>query len=215
MERVTFALAKGRLGQKGAQLMEAAGVDCAVLADQGRRLMFEDESGQWKFLMVKPSDVTTYVDHGVADIGIVGKDTLMESGAPVYEMLDLDFAKCKLCVCGYPTQRPKPITDTLWRVATKYPNIARSYYAGCGQNIEIIKLHGSIEIAPLLGLSDVILDIVESGNTLRANGLVVLEEVCDVSARLIVNRVSLKTKRDAILPLVERLAQGIERSKTI
>ena len=213
MERVTFALAKGRLGEKGAELLEQAGVDCSVLLDQGRKLMFEDASGQWRFLLVKPSDVTTYVDHGVADIGIVGKDTLMESGAPLYEMLDLGYGACKLCICGYPEQREKPITNMQWSVGTKYPRIARSYYASMGRTIDIIELHGSVELAPILGLSDVILDIVESGRTLVENGLVVLEEICDVSARLVVNRVSLKTKGKMILPLVERLSSILQGGK--
>ncbi|MGN1235705.1 MAG: ATP phosphoribosyltransferase, partial [Christensenellaceae bacterium] len=156
----------------------------------------------------KPSDVPTYVEYGIADMGIVGKDTLMESGKDLYEMLDLKYEGCKLCIAGYP-ERTNSLTNAHLRVATKYVNIARSLYTSRGEDIEIIPLHGSIELAPVTGLADVIFDIVQTGSTLRANGLAVLEEVYDVSARLVVNQVSLKTKAEEILPLIEKMRKNI------
>ena len=202
---VTFALAKGRLAEKSAELLQKCGIDCANILEPTRKLVLNDKSGKYKFIFVKPSDVPIYVEHGVADIGVVGKDTLMEEGAEVYELADLGFAKCRLAVAGYPDF---DLTDkTGLKVATKYGNIARRYFESKGQNVEIITLHGSIELGPIVGLSDVILDIVESGKTLKENGLCVLEEICDVSARLIVNKVSLKTKAQDIKPLVEKIGE--------
>ena len=201
---VTFALAKGRLAEKSAELLQKCGIDCANILEPTRKLVLNDKSGKYKFIFVKPSDVPIYVEHGVADIGVVGKDTLMEEGAEVYELADLGFAKCRLAVAGYPDF---DLTDkTGLKVATKYGNIARRYFESKGQNVEIITLHGSIELGPIVGLSDVILDIVESGKTLKENGLCVLEEICDVSARLIVNKVSLKTKAK---PLVEKIGEAL------
>lgn len=199
MDGITFALAKGRLGEKAMSLLEGVGIDCTEPRNPGRKLVLEDSTQNIRFVLVKPSDVPTYVEHGVADIGFVGKDTLMEENRPLYEMLDLGFGKCRLCIAGYPDRE---MNKAYFRVATKYPNIARQYYESQGKNIEIIPLHGSVELGPLIGLSDVILDIVESGATLRANGLEVIEEVCPVSARLVVNRVALKTKRDRIRAIV-------------
>jgi len=149
----------------------------------------------------------------VADMGIAGKDTLLEAGLPLYEMLDLKYAECDICVAGYKIPPDSRITSNITRVATKYPRIAKMYYESKGENIEIIRLNGSIELAPILGLSDVILDIVESGRTLRENGLEVLEHVCSVSARLVVNRVSLKTKSAVITPLIDRIRQILEEEK--
>ena len=204
---VTFALAKGRLAEKSAELLQKCGIDCANILEPTRKLVLSDRSGKYKFIFVKPSDVPVYVERGVADVGVVGKDTLMEDGADVYELADLGFAKCRLAVAGYPSF---DLTDkTGLRVATKYGNIARRYFEGKGQNVEIITLHGSIELGPIVGLSDVILDIVESGKTLKENGLCVLEEICDVSARLIVNKVSLKTKAQDIKPLVEKIVEAL------
>lgn len=207
MKETTIALAKGRLGELSVGLLEQCGIDCSELRDEGRKLIFYDKKNGYRFLLAKPSDVPTYVEHGAADIGIVGKDTLMETDAPVYEMLDLGFAKCSLCIAGYPDQRNRRVTVANRVVATKYPHIARRYYQAMDESIDIIKLNGSIEIAPLLGIADVILDIVESGRTLRENGLVVLEKICDISARLIVNRVSLKTKHDSISVLMGRMRE--------
>ena len=198
---ITFALAKGRLAEQAFTLLEQLGVDCSEPRNPGRQLVLWDKASNVRFILVKPSDVPTYVDHGVADIGVVGKDTLLEAGRPLYEVLDLGFGKCRLCIAGYAAQQPSA-TRATFRVATKYPNIARSYYDSKGQTIEIIELHGSVELGPVIGLSDVILDIVESGSTLKANGLTVLETVCECSARLVVNRVSMKTKQARIQEII-------------
>ncbi len=200
MEMITIALAKGRLAEQAMDLLEGMGIDCSAPRDPGRKLVLENGEQAIRFILVKPADVPTYVEHGVADMGVVGKDTLMEENRPLYELLDLGFGKCRLCIAGYPG-RPAGYANE--RVATKYPNIARNYYAAQGRNIQIIKLNGSVELGPIVGLSDVILDIVESGSTLKANGLTVLEEICPVSARLVVNRVALKTKRARIQAIVE------------
>ena len=200
MEMITIALAKGRLAEQTMDLLEGMGINCAAPRSPGRKLVLENGEQAIRFILVKPADVPTYVEHGVADMGVVGKDTLMEENRPLYELLDLGFGKCRLCIAGYPG-RPAGYANE--RVATKYPNIARNYYAAQGRNIQIIKLNGSVELGPIVGLSDVILDIVESGSTLKANGLAVLEEICPVSARLVVNRVALKTKRARIQAIVE------------
>ena len=214
MEVVTIALAKGRLADRTMELLEAIGIDCAQVRGPGRRLVFEEPTGRFRFILVKPSDVPTYVDHGVADIGVAGKDTLMEENRPLYELLDLGFGKCKLCIAGFPEGKRRAVTDANFRVATKYPNIAREYYGARGQTIEIIKLNGSVELGPLVGLSDVILDVVESGGTLRANGLVIQETVVEnVSARMVVNCVSLKTKGERIRWLIDALAAQLARTK--
>ena len=207
---ITFALAKGRLAEQAFELLEQLGIDCSEPRNPGRQLVLWDKKSNVRFILVKPSDVPTYVDHGVADIGVVGKDTLLESGRPLYEVLDLTFGKCRLCIAGYAEQH-QSATRATFRVATKYPNVARSYYDAKGQTIEIIELHGSVELGPVIGLSDVILDIVESGSTLKANGLTVLEEVCECSARLVVNRVSMKTKRDRIRQLIDGMAEQVSK----
>lgn len=207
---ITFALAKGRLAEQAFELLEQLGIDCSEPRHPGRQLVLWDRKSNVRFILVKPSDVPTYVDHGVADIGVVGKDTLLESGRPLYEVLDLTFGKCRLCIAGYAEQH-QSATRATFRVATKYPNVARSYYDAKGQTIEIIELHGSVELGPVIGLSDVILDIVESGSTLKANGLTVLEEVCECSARLVVNRVSMKTKRDRIREIIDGLADLVSK----
>jgi len=207
---ITFALAKGRLAEQAFELLEQLGIDCSEPRNPGRQLVLWDRESNVRFILVKPSDVPTYVDHGVADIGVVGKDTLLESGRPLYEVLDLTFGRCRLCIAGYAEQH-QSATRATFRVATKYPNVARSYYDAKGQTIEIIELHGSVELGPVIGLSDVILDIVESGSTLKANGLTVLETVCECSARLVVNRVSMKTKRDRIRQLIDGLADQVSK----
>ena len=207
-ELITLALAKGRLADETFTLLEHMGIDCTQPRNPGRQLVLQDEANGIRFILVKPSDVPTYVDHGVADLGVVGKDTLMEAGRPLYEVLDLGFGRCRLCVAGYPEQTAS-VRHATFRVATKYPSIARSWWENQGRSIEIIELHGSVELGPVIGLSDVILDIVESGSTLKANGLEVLEEVCPISARLVCNRVSLKTKRGRIQPLIDGLEAQI------
>ena len=209
---ITFALAKGRLAEQAFELLEQLGIDCSEPRNPGRQLVLWDKKENVRFILVKPSDVPTYVDHGVADIGVVGKDTLLESGRPLYEVLDLTFGKCRLCIAGYAEQH-QSATRATFRVATKYPNVARSYYDAKGQTIEIIELHGSVELGPVIGLSDVILDIVESGSTLKANGLTVLETVCECSARLVVNRVSMKTKRERIREIIDGMSALIDNMK--
>ena len=210
---ITFALAKGRLAEQAFTLLEQLGVDCSEPRNPGRQLVLWDKASNVRFILVKPSDVPTYVDHGVADIGVVGKDTLLEAGRPLYEVLDLGFGKCRLCIAGYAAQQPSA-TRATFRVATKYPNIARSYYDSKGQTIEIIELHGSVELGPVIGLSDVILDIVESVSTLKANGLTVLETVCECSVRLVVNRVSMKTKQARIQEIIAGMSALIEQMKS-
>ena len=208
---ITFALAKGRLAEQAFTLLENLGIDCTEPRNPGRQLVLWDKSNNIRFILVKPSDVPTYVDHGVADFGVVGKDTLLEAGRPLYEVLDLTFGRCRLCIAGYADQKNQQATRATFRVATKYPNVARRYYDQKGQTIEIIELHGSIELGPVIGLSDVILDIVESGSTLRANGLSVLEEVAECSARLVVNRVSMKTKRERIRQIIDGLSAEVAK----
>ncbi len=208
--QITIALAKGRLAEKAMVILEQCGIECDDMFNDTRKLIFYDKTGNVRFIMVKPTDVPTYVDHGVADMGIVGKDTLMEAGLPLYEMADLKFGKCRLCIAGYNGGKDKSLTSSVLRVATKYPEIAKKYFAGKGESIECIKLNGSVELGPILGLSDVILDIVESGRTLVENGLAITEEVAQVSARLAVNRASLKIKAQVLVPLIENIRKAVE-----
>ena len=210
--RITIALAKGRLAEKSMELLEKCGVECAEIFADTRKLVFYDSKNDIRFILVKPSDVPTYVDHGVADMGIVGKDTLMEAGLPLYEMADLKFGKCRLVVAGYPDKKDNSLTSSVLRVATKYPETAKKYYASKGESVECIKLSGSVELGPILGLSDVILDIVESGRTLVENGLVIIDEVCGVSARLAVYRASLKIKASVLKPLIEKIEKAVEEA---
>jgi len=212
MRQVTIALSKGRLAKYSIDLFNKCGIDCDELREDTRKLIIESKNSDYRFLLVKPSDVPTYVEYGIADIGIAGKDSIIESKTSVYEMLDLGFGRCSVCVAGFKNSTKKDITANTLRVATKYPNIAKEYYMDKG-NIEIIKLNGSVELAPLLGLSDVILDIVETGITLKENGLVILEKVCDVSARMIVNRVSLKTKLYEINELLLKIKQVLKETE--
>jgi len=210
---ITIALAKGRLAEEAILLLKKAGVDCTAFNKPSRKLILLSPTDNMRFILVKPSDVPTYVDHGIADIGIVGKDTLLEEGHPLYELLDLGYAKCKIVIAGFPDKKNSWITHAHTRVATKYPNIAQNYFSRLGEMVDIIKLNGSVELGPLTGLSDIILDIMESGKTLAENGLVVLEEICDVSARLVVNRVSLKTKSTAIKELIKAIEKALEGQK--
>ncbi len=208
--KITIALAKGRLAEKAMDILERCGIECKEMFLDTRKLIFFDRTNDVRFIMVKPTDVPTYVDHGVADMGIVGKDTLMEANLPLYEMVDLKFGGCRLAIAGYPEKKDSSLTSSILRVATKYPEIAKRYYAVKGISIECIKLNGSVELGPMLGLSDVILDIVESGRTLVENGLVITEEVAQVSARLAVNRASLKIKASVLMPLIERIREAVE-----
>lgn len=204
MRDIVFALPKGRLAEKTMDLLGQIGITCPEMDEKGtRKLIFRNEDLGYRFFLAKPSDVPTYVEYGAADIGVVGKDTIIEEGRKFYEVLDLGMGKCKMCVCGPESSREKLKHKELIRVATKYPNIAKDYFLNQKhQTVEIIKLNGSIELAPLVGLSEVIVDIVETGSTLRENGLVVLEEVCDLSARVVVNQVSMKMENERITKIL-------------
>ena len=205
---IAFALSKGRLAEKAGTLLAVAGVDTAVLSEDTRKLVLESADKRYRFFLVKPADVPVYVESGVADLGIVGKDTLIEEGRDLYEMLDLKMGECRLCIAGYPERRDV-LTNPHLRVATKYVNTARRVFAD-REEIEIIPLHGSIELAPVTGLADVILDVVQTGSTLKANGLVVLEDVfTGITARLVANKVSLKTKAAEMLPLIQRIKESL------
>ena len=205
---LNVALAKGRLADSCADIFLKCGIRAEILKEETRKLVLETPDKKFRFFFVKPADVPTYVEYGIADIGIVGKDTLLEAGADLYEMLDLKFEKCRLCLAGFP-EKKAALSSPHLRVATKYVNTAKKLFLSRGEDVEIIKLNGSIELAPLTGLSDVIFDIVQSGGTLRANGLVVLEEIFDISARLVANKVSLKTKAAQILPLISEMKKYI------
>ena len=202
--QITIALAKGRLAEKAIAILEKCGINCVPLKEETRKLVLTDAENKFRFVFVKPADVPTYVERGAADIGVVGKDTLLEENKDVYEPLDLKFAGCRMCVAGYPGFTATNLNQKL-RVATKYTHIAKEYYYKKGIDVDIIKLNGSVELGPIIGLADVIVDIVESGKTLEANGLTVLEEICMITARLIVNKVSLKTKKIFIEPLIESI----------
>ena len=211
MRYLTVALAKGRLAELAMDIFISIGMDCSAMKEKTRKLIFTDEENKMKFILVKASDVPTYVEYGAADIGIVGKDTLLEESRNLYEMVDLGFGKCKMCVCGRPELKGKLDTMTDLKVASKYPNIARKYFQDeKGRTIDIIKLNGSVELGPLVGLSDVIVDIVETGATLRENGLDVLEEICPLSARFVVNKVSMKMERDRIMSMVKAFTEKTE-----
>ena len=207
MRYLTFALGKGRLAKQTLALFEQIGISCEEMKDKNsRKLIFVNEELKLKFFLAKGPDVPTYVEYGAADIGVVGKDTILEEGRKVHEVLDLGYGKCRMCVCGYSEAKEYLKHHELIRVATKYPNIAKDYfYNKKHQTVEIIKMNGSIELAPIVGLSEVIVDIVETGSTLRENGLEVLEEVCPLSARMIVNPVSMRMENDRINDLLMRL----------
>ena len=210
---LTIALGKGRLAKKAMELFEEIGITCEEMKDPAsRKLIFVNEEQKLRFFLSKGPDVPTYVEYGAADIGIVGKDTILEENRRVYEVLDLGFGKCRMCVCG-----PKSAEELLKhheriRVASKYPEIAKDYfYNKKHQTVDIIKLNGSVELGPLVGLSDVIVDIVETGSTLHENGLAVLEEVCPLSARLIDNQVSMQMEKERIGKLVNDLKEALRK----
>ncbi|MGI6777987.1 MAG: ATP phosphoribosyltransferase [Acetivibrionales bacterium] len=211
MRYLNAAISKGRLAELSIDLFEGMGIDCSGLKDESRKLIFSDDKNRIKFFLVKPADVPTYVEYGAADIGIAGKDTLMEEGRRLYEVLNLKLAACKMVVAGPEELKGKLEQLTNKRVATKYPRIAREYFEHKKrETIEVIKLNGSVELAPLVGLSEVIVDIVESGRTLKENGLVVLDEIADISARLVVNRVSMKMESERINWIINGLRSQIE-----
>lgn len=211
---LTFALTKGRLAKKTLELLEKTGITCEEMKDpDSRKLIFVNEELKMKFFLAKGPDVPTYVEYGAADIGVVGRDTIMEEQRKLYEVLDLGFGACRMCVCGPESARPLLQSQELIRVATKYPNIAKDYfYNQRNQTVEIIKLNGSIELAPIVGLSEVIVDIVETGSTLKENGLVVLEEVCPLSARVVVNQVSMRMENERIMNLLTELNRVLHTS---
>lgn len=212
MRYLTLALAKGRLAKKTLALLEQIGITCEEMKDPDtRKLIFVNEELKMKFFLSKATDVPTYVEYGAADIGVVGKDTILEEGRNLYEVMDLGFGKCRMCVCGPASARELLKKNEIIRVASKYPVIAKDYFNNRKhQTVEIIKLNGSVELAPIVGLSEVIVDIVETGSTLRENGLEVLEEICPLSARMVVNQVSLKMENERIHKLLEDLNRLIK-----
>ena len=235
MKYITIALAKGRLAKQTLQLLEQTGITCEEMKDKDtRKLIFVNEELKLKFFLSKTSDVPTYVEYGAADIGVVGSDTILEEGRKILEVLDLGLGKCRMCVCGpesakellehqelirvatkYPHIAKELLkTNQIIRVASKYPKIAKDYfYNKKHQNVEIVKLNGSVELAPIVGLSEVIVDIVETGSTLRENGLEVLEEICPLSARVIVNEASMKMQRERITKIVKDLKNTLTTSE--
>lgn len=208
---ITFALGKGRLAERTLELLEEIGITCEEMKDKKtRKLIFVNEELKLKFFLSKGPDVPTYVEYGAADIGVVGKDTILEENRRVYEVLDLGYGKCRMCVCGPAAARELLQHHEMIRVASKYPNIAKDYfYNKKHQTVDIIKLNGSVELGPIVGLSDVIVDIVETGSTLRENGLEVLEEICPLSARMIVNQVSMQMEQERIKDIIRRLKEKL------
>ena len=210
---LTFALGKGRLANHTLKLLEEIGITCEEMKDKTtRKLIFVNEEKRLRFFLAKGPDVPTYVEYGAADIGVVGEDTILEEGRNIYEVLDLGFGRCRMCVCGPESAKELLQHHEQIRVASKYPRIAKDYfYNKKQQTVEIIKLNGSIELAPIVGLGDVIVDIVETGSTLRENGLQVLEEVCPLSARMVVNPVSMKMENERITKLIADLKRVIQK----
>lgn len=208
MRRVTIAVAKGRIAQDVARLWEKAGIPCPAFEESRRLIM---SAGNFDYILVKPADVPVYVEHGIADLGVVGRDTLLEEERDLYELVDLGVGRCRFAVAGLPGKPARSQLPYL-TVATKYPNVAKRYFQSQGTQIEIIKLNGSVELAPLLGLADRIVDIVETGRTLQENGLSIMEEICPISTQLVANRVSLKMQQPVIRPLLEMIAAAVEGS---
>ena len=214
MRYLTIALTKGRLANKTLEMFEAVGITCEEMKDKNtRKLIFVNEELKLRFFLAKGPDVPTYVEYGAADIGVVGRDTILEEGRKLYEVMDLGFGKCRMCICGPENAKPLLENNQLIRVATKYPNIAKDYfYNKKHQTVEIIKLNGSIELAPIVGLSEVLCAIVENGSTVRENGLSILEEVCPLSARMVVNQVSMKMESERISELIQKLKRVIKEA---
>lgn len=212
---ITFALAKGRLAKHTLSLLEQIGITCEEMKDEKtRKLIFVNKELGYRFFLSKATDVPTYVEMGAADIGVVGKDTILEAGRKLYEVLDLNVGKCRMCVAGPESAREKLNDGSLIRVASKYPRIAKDYFYNTKhQTVEIIKLNGSVELAPIVGLSEVIVDIVETGSTLKENGLQVLEEICPLSARVVVNEVSMKMEHERITKLVKDLKKIVSANQ--
>lgn len=211
MDELTIALTKGRLADQTMELLEKAGYPCEELKEENRKLIFHNRDLKLNFFLSKGPDVPTYVEYGAADIGIVGSDIIMEENRRAYEVLDLGFGKCRMCVAGPESARDLLQHHEMIRVASKYPGIAREYfYNRKHQTVDIIKLNGSVELGPIVGLSDVIVDIVETGSTLKANGLTVLETICDLSARMIVNQVSMQMKTQRIQEMITNVRRALD-----
>lgn len=217
MKYLTIALCKGRLAKQTMNLFEKIGIRCKPMEDPStRKLIFTDEEHMLRFFLAKGPDVPTYVEYGAADIGVVGRDVILEEQRKLYEVLDLGFGKCRMCVCGPAEAKALLTSQQQIRVATKYPHIAKDYfYNRKHQTVEIIKLNGSIELSPIVGLSEVIVDIVETGSTLKENGLQVLEEICPLSARVVVNQVSMRMQNEPITALLRRLNQALTQTDDI
>ncbi len=208
MEKVKLGLTKGRLLKHTIKLLEKSGINCDPLKEDNRKLVFLLEDYNIEVILLKAADVPTYVEHGVVDMGVAGKDVLLEQEKHLYEVLDLKMGQCKFSVAGKPSMKngKKHLL-----VATKYPNVAKKHFAGKGQSVEIIRQEGSVELAPIMGLSDVIVDIVETGKTLKENGLIVLEDIADISARLVVNEVSYKTKKKDISRIIDLIEKAVDQ----
>lgn len=202
---INIALPKGRIGSQSYSFLERAGYSCPEILEQNRKLTFTNEEKGVRYFWVKPSDVAIYVERGAADVGVCGADIIEEYEPDVYELLDIGIGRCRMCVCGEKNFFEN--AEKTLKIATKFPNIARKYYEEAGRDIDIIKLNGSIEIAPLLGLSDVIVDIVETGSTLRENGLEVMKEILSISARFICNKVSYQFKNEEIIRMRDKLTE--------
>lgn len=212
MKNIRIAITKGRLEKFSVGMFESIGIDCTELKDKGRKLIFRDEQNKVEFVLAKSTDVLTYVEHGTVDIGIVGKDTLLEQQKDFYEVVDLKFGKCSFNIAALPEYRNCE-SFRRKKIATKYPNVAGNYFRNKGEDVELIKIEGSVELAPILGLSDAIVDIVETGTTLKENGLVIVERICDISARMIVNRASMKIYKDRIGDLIKKVQKYVDKNQ--
>lgn len=201
---INIALTKGRLEKETVKILERAGMDCKELKDKGRKLVFNDGNKEIKYFLVKSNDALTYVEHGVADLAVVGKDTILEGSKNYYEIMDLNIGKCKFIVASIPGIDLYN-GESHVKIASKYPNVAREYFKNKHMDVEVIKIDGSVELAPILGLCNGIVDIMETGTTLKENGLIVLDEICDLSARVIVNKASFKMKQKEITELIDSI----------
>lgn len=212
MKPLRIALTKGRLEKDTIGLFEAMGLDCTAVHEKGRKLILPVGNGEIEVVLAKAADVITYVEHGVCDLGVVGKDTILEHGTGFYEILDLGFGRCRFALAG-PKEKDFFSGYAVKTIATKYPNVARTYFEGKGMDVRIIKIEGSVELAPLLGLSDAIVDIVETGSTLKENGLKIIDDVVPISARLIANIASLKLRKAEIEGLAARMEESKEKKE--
>ena len=208
MMGLSIALTKGRLEKQTVSMLEELGYGIEALKDKGRALVFKDSIEDIQYFLVKSNDCITYVNHGVADIGVVGKDTILENENDNYELLDLKIGKCKFIVASLPKNKLFSKVGHI-KIGTKYPSVAKQYFLSKGMDVEIIKIDGSVELAPILGLCDGIVDIMETGTTLKENGLVVLDTVCDISARVIVNKASFKLKHSEVMKVIEDLSRKV------